>query len=230
MFDDDDPITTGDDGAPAGEPAEPPPAPAPQAAASVLDSPEYKALAKQNRKLARDLGTSRAAEAAARTKAEEDRQAAEAQQLAAQAQQVVEILGDEGLAEWTAIAELSEADPVEAAKRLKALMERGAQSAPPPAAAPAAAAATPPAEGTPQVPPTGAVPPRGVDGDAPLTPPPGNEIEDLVAAANTEFADMAKVVQQSTKGGRKPTMRERAGVLIKYLGADYLRQGARPKS
>lgn len=228
MFDDDDPITTGDDGAPAGEP-EAPPAPAPQAASSVLDSPEYKALAKQNRTLARQLGTSRAAEAAARTKAEEDRQAAEAQQLAAQAQQVVEILGDEGLSEWQAIAELSEADPVEAAKRLKALMERGAQSAEPPAA-PAAAAATPPAEGTPPVAPTGAVPPRGVDGDAPLTPPPGNEIEDLVSVANKEFADMASVVQQSTKGGRKPTMKERAGVLIKYLGADYLRQGARPKS
>lgn len=231
---DDDPITEpgGDDPTQAGATAvAAPPAPVVSLTPEqVRSSPEYQALLAQNRTLARQSGDARAAAEAARIAAEETRLAAEATQQAVTEQQVREILGEDGVTAWNAISEQAQTDPVGAARRFRELMTTaGAQSAAaiePPAAPPAA----PPAgEGTPPVdtPPAGA-PPRGVDADAPLTPVPGQELVELQNSLTKRFDDTATAVQQQPGGGRKVSMKERAGALIGYLAGDYLRQGARP--
>lgn len=224
-----------DDTAPAGDGsatsvADPPPAPAASLSVdAVRTSPEYRELAKQNRKLARELGSAKATEASVRATAEAERQAAEAQQLEAQAAQMVEILGDEGLAEWEAIAELSTTNQVEAARRFKELMTRAQAQSQPPEGAPVAAGSAEPAEGTPTVT-TPAVPPRGVDADQPLMTKPGEEQSTMLNALEQQFTDVGNRVQQQAQGGRRVSYKERAQALIGYVAASYIKGGARPRS
>lgn len=225
MFDDDE-DTGSDEGTPAGEPTttvSTAPAPVPAAAQSILDSPEYKELAKQNRKLAREAGQAKASELEARAAAEAARLAAEATQQAAVEQQIADILGEEGVTEWNAIAELSSTDQVEAARRLAALMQRSQAQSPAPSAPAAAPAGSPPEGGTPV---SGT--PR-VDADQPLTTQPGSEMTQLIDGLQKEYDDVVTRNQNPATRGRV-TMKDRAAALIRYVGADYLRQGARPRS
>lgn len=138
----------GTDLTPPGEEAEAPVAAAPAAAAPasitlssdlVRNSPEFRALQEQNRILARKSGTADAAVAAARAEAEQIRQVAEAERNAALAQTLRSTLGDDGLAFWNQLSDVSATDPVAAAKLL-AEWRSGGQTPVPAAQTPAAPA------------------------------------------------------------------------------------------
>lgn len=220
---DDDIETTDDAGAPASDPpADPPASPAAHVQA-VFDTPEYKALKDQNRSLARSAGQAKAAEEAARAEAARIRLVAEASEQAALEQQIVDILGEEGVTEWNAISELGETNPVEAAKRLKALMTTAtAQSAAP--VTPPAAAGAPAPGGNVDHPPA----PRGVDADSPLTTQGTDEMATLISGLEKQYADTVKLNQDPSTRNRL-TMKDRARALIGYVGASYLKAGAKPK-
>lgn len=199
---------------------------------AVRNSPEFKALEKQNRQLARQKGTAETAAAAARTEAENVRQAAEAERQAVLSQQLISTLGESGIAAYTEIAELSATDPVAAAQRLKALMESAAQSAAP--KAPEAPTTT--SEGTEsnvanatsqRTPPP---PSHGLDGGTPLSQ--GSTGEDqatVIAGLEKTYADVVARNQNFSQRNRV-TMKDRANGFISYLGAAYLKSGAKPKS
>lgn len=223
-MDPEDELEAGQEGTPAAAAAT---APSP-AAQSVMDSPEYKELLKQNRKLARDAGTAKAAEQSARAEAARIRQAAEAEQQAALEAQLSEVLGEEGVTEWNAIAELAGEDQVEAAKRFKSLMAKAAAQSPAPAAvAPTAAPASEP-EGVVNDHPTPAAPPRSVDGSAPLSTQPGSEMTQLIGSLEERWSEGVKKNQDPVTRNRM-TIRERGDALIGYLAAAYLKAGARGK-
>jgi hypothetical protein len=191
---------------------------------AVRNSPEYKELARQNRALARQAGTASAAEQRARSEAERVRAAAEAESEAALALELQTSLGEDGVAAFNEIAELSATDPRAAARKMAALIaEARAQN-------PAAGAAT---SGQPAPAPEGNVPPaptpRGMDAGAPLVPPATTDPD--LATADALEARYAAVVARNTNPAtrNRVTMKERAEGLISYLGASVLRAGAKPK-
>lgn len=191
---------------------------------AIRNSPEYRALMKENRKLARQAGSANAAATAARTAAEEARLAAEAQQQAVVDAQITAALGPEGVTFWQEFAELSATDPVAAAQRLAefraagAAAQSAADGADPADANPAAGEGTAMSASTP--PP----PAAGVEGGAPLgaagrTQP---TAADVAAGLEKTFTDMVERVQDPLTRNRV-TMKDRASAMISYLGAAYVR-------
>lgn len=209
-----------------------PPAVAPAPGASNLTSehvrntPEYRELQRQNRLLAREKGEIAAREAAARAQAEQARQAAEAATVAAQEQKVRDLLGDEGVAFWDQFSELSTTDPVKAAELLAEFRGK-AQSQPPAPAAPAETAG-----GTQQV--TGQqqqAPATGLSrtvGDAPIAGT-GDDTDSVIEGLTQRYQSVVERNLDPTQRNRV-TMRDRASAMIAYVGAAYLKSGAKPKS
>jgi hypothetical protein len=184
---------------------------------AVRNTPEFKALEKQLRSSARREGQAKAAAAVARTEAETYRQAAEAQrQTALEAQ--IESIDPAARAAYDELAELGQSDPVAAAKRLAELLS-GAQSTEPPA--PPATPPVAPAGGTV---PAQAPPPMsgGVDGNQPLTQPPGEDMAALAASLDDTYAQVVARNQDPIERNRV-TMRDRAAGFIAYLGSAYVK-------
>lgn len=219
------PPDDGDDDAPAGEPAGTPPVIAAPATTtlppdSVRNSPEYLALMEQNRTLARQAGSDRAAAAQARQDAEAARLAAEAQQRDAVAQEIRGILGEDGEAVWREVAELSSTDPVAAARRL-AEFRGSAQSAP---------GADPDADVDPQQTGEPAVPAQGTG--APSTPPPmGSSLhadsplgsvaqtdsdDAAIAALDKRFNDLAERAQHPLSQNRLTEKERQEGIMAHF--------------
>lgn len=153
----------------------------------VRNSPEFRALQEQNRILARKAGSAEAAIAAARAEAEQIRQAAEAERNAALAQQLRSTLGDDGLAFWNQLSELSATDPMAAAKAL-AEWRQGGQTVPAAAQTPAVPAPQEKQQVTPQAP---APLPSTLHADAPLGSPSAQESdEETIQAFDKRIADL----------------------------------------
>ena len=188
-----------------------------QAPASIRSSPEFRALEKEHRKTVRALGSANTALAAARTEAEQARLAAEAERQAALESQLNTELGEDGIAAFNELAELSQSDPVAAARRFKELMataQSGAESEPPPAPpepeGAAVSASVPP--------PPGAT----VDGGQPLGTQPQDEIEALTKPLDARWA--ATVERNLTPSQRnRVTMKERADALIGFVASAYIK-------
>jgi len=221
----DDPIV--DDPTLDAPPADPPPAAPPGAPSpdAIRNSPEFKALAAQNRTLARQAGQATRQAEQARTAAEQARQVAEAQEQADLEGEIATILGDEAaVAAFNEIAELTTSDPRAAAKRMAELvaLSRVQNAAP---GEPTVPSPAPPAGGTVTTPP----PPRGVGADAPLGQPPRTEDDHLAIASELDkkYQNVVDRVQDPTTR-RRVTMRDRAEGFIGYVGAAVLRAGARP--
>lgn len=212
---------------PAGEPDEGKPADDPMAAAlaqapaEVRNSPEYKALEKVARQTARDLGRANRQLAETRSAAERERLAAEAERQTALETALEAELGEDGVAAFNTLAELSQSDPVAAARRFKE-MTANAQSAPP----------SEPVEETPPTTPEAPVvdqasavppPPGGVDGNAPLQPPlAADELKAITDPLDERWQGV--VDRNLTPAVRnRVTQRERAGALIGYLASSYLK-------
>lgn len=199
------------------------PAPSLPAADAVRNSPEYQELARQNRALARQAGAAQKAAADARAEAERARQAAEAERATALESEVRSVLGDEGVAAWAEIAELSATDQVAAAKRFAELMQ-SAQSRQPEASTPATAAPT-----TQEAQVTTPQTSRSVDASVPLTqgttqPNDAQIIEEL----ERNVAETGARVQDPTTRNRVSLV-QRSGAIMAHLMAGYMKQGARPK-
>jgi hypothetical protein len=209
-----------------------PPAPAgalpPEA---IRNSPEYKELARQNRQLARQAGVATRAEQSARAAAERQKAAAEAQEQADFEAEIAATLGEDGVAAYSEIAELTASNPRAAARKLAELIAQARAQSP----APANGGEAPPApgpEGGAPVPPAGTPPPpRGLGADAPLGQPPAAQdpTAQIVAELEKQYGDVVeRVADPATR--RRVTMRDRAGAFISYLGASYLKSGARPSN
>lgn len=200
---------------------------------SIRNSPEYREVLRQNRALAREAGQAKARENEARAELERSRQAAEAERAAMVNRQVADILGAEGVNAWNEIAELSATDPVEAAKRIAALAAAQAQSKQSEPPAPASETAKPTEEEVEtkvpeQQQPAAAAASRSVTADSPLTAPDQNDPQRIIEALEKQFQATAERNQNPATRNRV-TMKERAGAMISYLGAAYLKAGARPK-
>jgi len=225
---------------PQGDPPptdDPPAGDAPPAPAGALppeairNSPEYKELARQNRQLARQAGAATRAEQMARAETERQRAAAEAQEQADFETEIAATLGEDGVAAYSEIAELTASNPRAAARKLAELIAqvRAQSSTPanggeaPPAPAPEGGAPVPPA-GTPP-------PPRGLGADAPLGQPPAvqDPTAQIITDLEKQYSDVADRVADPTTR-RRVTMRDRAGAFIGYVGAAYLKAGARPSN
>lgn len=230
MPDDDQPVT-GDSGDPIDDAIGAPPTANPALSLTpdaIRNSPEFRALERDNRKLARQAGDANKAAAAAREAAEEARQAAEAQQQAALEADIMSALGEDGVAVWSELADLSASDPRAAARRFAEVMAAGRVQSPPegdPAAGGDDAAAG--GEGVPaQTPPP---PSRGVDGGQPLgAAAAGEDPQAIIAGLEKGFVDVVDRVQDPITRNRV-TMRERAGAMMNYLAASYLKGGASPR-
>ncbi len=221
--------------APVGGAPAPSPVVDPSMPADVIrNSPEYLTLQSQNRALARERGSHQAEVARLRAELEAQRQAAEASRAAAELAQVSSILGDDGVAAWSEIAALSQTDQVAAARRFAELMRAaaGAQSA---GTAPAPPPGAPPASGgapvtTPQGGQTPPPPMPSVEASAPLGQ--AGTLDDYESIA----ADLEGRYNERVKEMQDPLTRNRVGMkgiadgLISYLGAAYLKAGARPSS
>lgn len=189
-----------------------------QAPASVRETPEYKALAKQARQSAREAGESKRREVEARTEAATTRQVAEAQRQAALEAQLDDVLGQDGIAAFQELSDLSETDPVAAARMFAKLMTTAQSSL-------AAAAETP----TPPVAPEGTVPAKtpppfpsgGVDGNAPLMTQ-GEDMEALTTKLDDRYAEVVARNQDPVTRNRV-TQRERANGFISYIASAYVK-------
>lgn len=189
--------------------------------ADIKASPEFKAMAKIARDNARAAGTAKAREIVARTAAEQAVQAAEAQRQAQMEAQFTDILGEDGIAAYQEFAELSETDPVGAARRFASLMAAGQT----PAAG--AAAEAPPTAPEGNVPaPTPPMPSGAIDGNAPLSPPPAEDLAALTASLDARYADIVARNQDPLTRNRV-TMRERAAGFIAYVGSAYVQATGR---
>lgn len=190
-----------------------------QAPADVRNSPEYKALEKAARKTSRQLGQANRQLEAVRTQSESDRIAAEAERQAALEAALAAELGEDGIDAFNELAELSQTNPVEAARRFKALTS-GVQSAPPvepPAAEPTTETEAPVTSNA--VPP----PPGAVDGSTPLQPP--AQADEIKAITDPLDARWTEVVERNLTPAKRNrvTMKERAGALIGYVASAYLK-------
>lgn len=224
---------TADDGAPAASAAPPAPAVLTLTPEQVRATPEYRALEAQHRRLGREKAQTEEAFSTFRSDAETARQAAEAERQAALERQLRDQLGEDGVTVYQEIAELSQSDPVAAALRVAELV-RTSKGQTPAVPAAAAAAATTPAEGQ-QVnanAQAAAVPPppsSGVDGGAPLgQASTGEDIDQIVRDLETTYSETVKR-NQDMRSRNRVTMRDRATALISFLGASYLKGGAKPK-
>jgi hypothetical protein len=184
-----------------------------QASDTVRNSAEFKALEKAARKTAREAGRVARDAYISRNQAESDRQAAEALSRATQEDQIRTLLGDDGVVAWNEIADLSDTDPVAAAKRLQ---EFGLEMAKSLAAADPTGAATPPEGGT--VPSTPPLPGGSVDPNAPLNPPATDEVDQLIAQLDKKYTDVVDRNQDPITRNRV-TMRDRSDAFIAFLGS-----------
>lgn len=214
--------------APSGAPAAPPVSTA-LSIEAVRNSPEYREQAKAARTAARKAGTVEVENARLRTELEATRTAAEAQARESQAEQVRAILGDDGVATWEAIAELSTTDPVAAARQFADFGARLAQSQQPPPA-PDGSAPTLPAGGAP-VPPA-PLPNQGVSASAPLGQSgTDNSYEQIANEAEARYQDVVKVVQGPLSGRNRITGKIRQGAIMDFLVSSVARTvGAREKA
>lgn len=186
---------------------------------AVRNSPEFRALQRELRQEVRRRGQLERDMARDR----ETRAAAEAATLAQQEQQIRDRLGEDGLAVWNELAELSASNPVAAADRLAELM---AQTQQPQANL---TTPTPPAnpdeEGEPVTTPTGAgTPPpmpSGVAATAPLAPTEGTSGWDtIIESSQREFDEIVERNQNPLTRNRV-TMRDRGRGMMAYLLGSY---------
>lgn len=196
-------------------------------AEAARNTPEYRALEEAHRRMGAERARVEAELAQSRTAAEEARQAAEAQRVADFERQLTERLGEAGTAAYQEIAALSQSDPMAAAMRVAELVSQ-AQGQTPPAAAAAPAS---PTEGAPAV--ANAAPPppsSGVEGGAPLgQATTGEDVDQIISDLSKTYAEV--VERNQNLGSRnRVTMRDRAKGMISFLGASYLKAGAKPKT
>jgi hypothetical protein len=196
----------------------------------VRNSPEFRALQEQNRILARKAGTADAAIAAARADAESVRQAAEAERNAALAQTLRSTLGDDGLAFWNQLSELSATDPVAAAK---ALADWRVSGQTPPAAAQTPPVPTP-QEGQRQMTPQAPAPLQSsLHADAPLgSATPQESDEETVAAFDKKIHDLTERNYDPLTRNRVTTKERDEGIMAVFakgvVGQIAARRGQRP--
>lgn len=225
------PPETNDQQAPSPSPTTSPADPVQQAMASlaaagptpdqVRQSPEFLALAEQNRNLARQAGQSRQEAERLRQETEAQRQAAEAQRAAAIQQQLQATLGDQAPA-FATLAQLLQTDPVAAAQQF-AQMTRVQSTATPsvPQGQPAQpvdshAAAPPPA-----VPSMSQV--AGISASAPLGAPPQRTDEERAAEYRARF-EKTVADNRNLQTRTRIRARERAEALGNYLKSALLSQ------
>lgn len=190
----------------------------------IRNSPEYQALLRQNRQLARESGRYKTEAQKARERAESLRLAAEATKQASVEQEIETILGEEGVAFWSEFAELSQSDPREAARRLAAFRQQAAAQSPVEPATTLRPAAAERDEEVAQM--TAPVSPRAV-GDAPL----GQRTDDTTQLITSLEEEYNTVVRRNLDPAtrNRVTMKDRANGLIAYLLAAYTKAGAKPK-
>lgn len=194
----------------------------------IRNSPEFRELARQNQLLATAGGRNAREASTARAEAERQRLAAEAKQQQDLEASVVAILGEDGLAAYNEITQLSQSDPGAAALKLAELVAQ-ARGQTPPAVQPGAAPAAPVAPGG-IVPPAPSAP-RGLSADAPLgqLPVAVDEYTQVADELDSTYNDVVKRVQDPQLR-RRVTTADRAKGMISYLGASLIRGGARPRS
>ena len=216
-----------DDDAPAMAPAHAAPiAPASIALTSdlVRNSPEFRALQEQNRTLARQAGSANAAIAAARQEAEQVRQAAEAERATAMAQQLRSTLGDDGLAFWNQLSELSATDPMAAARALAEW--KGVGQTPP-------AAATPPPVPAPQEvrrPEPNAPAQSNLHADSPLgSPSPQESDEEQIAAFEKKIVELEDRNLNPMTRSRVTTKERDEGIMALFAKGVVAQLGGRSR-
>lgn len=196
-------------------------------------TPEYRALEQAHRTLGREKATLETSFGEFRTEAENSRQAAEAQRREALERQLLDQLGADGVAVYQEIAELSQSDPVAAAGRLASLVRTAQGQTPPVPAATAATASTEGEAGTVTAnAAASATPPppsRGVDGGSPLgQASTGEDVNQIVSDLEKTYTDTV-ARNQDMRSRNRVTMRDRSKAMIAFLGASYLKGGAKPK-
>jgi hypothetical protein len=184
---------------------------------SIRNSPEYQALLRQNRSLARQAGTARKRETSARTEAENLRLAAEAQQQAVLEAQL-ESLPEQARSLYEELADIGANDPVAAANRLAEVLAT-VQSGEPGAGGGAGGDTTDLEATVPQAP----TPPMsgGVDGNVPLSQSATVTDDEVIAGLDKTFSDAVNRNQDPVTRNRV-TMKERAAGMIAYLGSAYI--------
>lgn len=191
----------------------------------VRNSPEYQELQRQLRAEARRRGSLEADLAKARAAEEQARQAAEASIAETREREIRSILGDDGVAAWSRIAEQSATDPVAAARTLAELM-RGAQ-----------ATAAPPASTTPQEaivpeqtpPPAVPEPPSGLAAATPLGSPNAADGDaETIAGLERQFTETVDRVQNPLTRNRVRS-RDIGDAFASYVSAALMKAGVRPK-
>ncbi len=219
------------EGQTTGTPGTEPPAAAPEGASLTLsadlvrNSPEYRALQRQMREQAREQGRILADATKAREEAEAARQVAETARQQALAEQLEGLLGADGVTAFNEIAELSESDPVEAARKFREFAASVGQTPPP-----APGTGEPPAAtGAPTVPEqqqsANEPPPppgTGVSGDAPLGQQPGIDWDGIVANETKRYAETVARNQDPITRNRV-TEKERGGAFMAWLAASYVK-------
>lgn len=198
----------------------------------VRSTPEYRALELRHRQLGREKGEVETSFATFRTEAENTRQAAEAERRTALERQLRDSIGEDGVAAYQEIAELSQSDPMAAAMRVAELMGQSKGQTPTVPAAAAAATTTTEGEQVGSQANASATPPppsSGVDGGAPLgQASTGEDMGQIVRDLEKGFSDVV-TRNQDMRSRNRVTMRDRATAMIGYLGAAYLKAGAKPK-
>lgn len=196
---------------------------------AVRNSPEYRALVRQLRNAEKRLAAAERAASEARAAAEEARQAAEAERRMQEQERIRSILGDEGVALWSEIAELSATDQVAAAERLAALLRSRAQSvAPEPTP-------HPPAQQEEQVTQSPPSLPTGIAASQPLRPVTDEMAvwDEVIEASQSEF-DRIVELNQNLLTRNRVTERERRSGIMAYLAGAYAKafktRGVRPRA
>lgn len=188
---------------------------------AVRQSPEYRAQQAAARTAAREQGRLATENARLREEAETARTAAEAQARESQLAGVRSVLGDEGVALYDEIAELSATDPVGAANKIRELglkLAQTQQQQPPAGSEPAPG--DQPAGGT-TVPPQGQAPfppPGGVSASAPVGQPAvDNSWETIGKEAEQRYQDVVATVQGPLSGRNRVTGRMRTAAVMDFL-------------